>query len=173
MNLWEFDYEYNRELLLKEAKGNGYEPFTDIGNGSDEPFQDWKIKHLDLHGKVIQFYKHSRILVSNADDCPYALEIAKYFIKRTGFVCSPRFYFQKKGFSLPLHKDRGTECSINFVLGDDPDPIRFKDEELVYTTGLLNTQSLHGVEATKDRYLFKLSFKKNTFYEVMNRLSET
>ena len=60
------------------------------------------------------------------------------------------------------------------VLGDDYDPIRLESDGVptikYYKTALLNTQSLHGVNATKDRYLFKMSFKDNSFEEVRDKL---
>ena len=129
-----------------------------------------------MKGKVLEFYekKNNRILVrDNFEDCPYASSIQKYFEDLLGFDISSRFYLQKKGFMLPLHRDRGTYCAINMVLGDDYDPIRFKEHEEYYKVALLNTQSMHGVAATKDRYLFKMSFKNNTYEEVKDKLQNT
>ena len=83
----------------------------------------------------------------------------------------PRFYYQKKGDRLVLHTDRGTQCSLNFVLTEDPDPIYFEnDEQVYYRVGLLNTSEKHAVYTTKDRYLFKLSFADTSFEKVKNQL---
>ena len=176
LSLYKFEYEYNEDKLLNEAKGSDYVPFTDVGNQSNKNFNEWLVKHIDMKGKVIDFYKKqgNRIEVKEAWDCPYASSIQKYFEDLLSFDISSRFYLQKKGFNLPLHKDRGTFCSINMVLGDDYDPIRLESDGVptikYYKTALLNTQSLHGVNATKDRYLFKMSFKDNSFEEVRDKL---
>ena len=155
VGLHRFDYEFDRERLLTEAKiEKGYEPFVDPL--TKKTIHDWLIKHVAWELNC---------------NTPYALEIAEHFRQLTGFRCKPRFYDQKADFGLPYHKDRGTECSINFVLSEDPDPISFLDGELTYTVGLLNTQVEHAVFATKQRYLFKLSFFDNTFEEVKDKLS--
>ncbi len=82
------------------------------------------------------------------------------------------FYNLKKGATLPLHKDRGTECSFNFVLSDGSDNVSFEDGEMNYRTALLNTQKMHGVFNTKeDRILFKVSIKEKTFEEIKGALN--
>ena len=228
MSLWKFDYEFDRERLLKEASADvhdryhipadnttyfssdsvdisprdkslpvkydkaigipkiqwkhlsvsgaldhSYAPFTDVGNCSNEKFVEWLEKNKESSPKVAKFYDELRVHVKNANkSCPYALELAKYFIDLVGDDAWPRFYYQKKGFKLRLHTDRGTQCSINFVLTEDPDPIYFEnDEQVYYKVALLNTSELHGVIATKDRYLFKLSFSDTSFEKVKDVLS--
>ena len=172
MSLWKFDYEFDRERLLQEAKeGDFFQPFTDLGNQSNEEFVGWLVKNPHLKAKVSKFYENLRVHVKNADKCPYALEIAKHITDLTGTKAWARFYYQKKGHRLGLHTDRGTNCSINFVLTKDPDPIYFENnEQIYYTVGLLNTTEKHAVHATKDRYLFKLSFVNATFEEIKNQL---
>ena len=167
--LYQFNYEFDKELLLTEAKKEeGYEPFVDPL--TKKKIHDWMIKHVDQKDKVLKYYMDTNVHVKDCDT-PYAIEIADHFRKVTGFRCKPRFYNQRADFELPFHKDRGTECSINFVLSDDPDPISFLDGNVSYKVGLLNTQVEHAVFATKQRYLFKLSFFDNTFDEVKNVLS--
>jgi len=172
MSLWKFDYDFNRERLLHEAKeGDFYQPFTDYGNQSNEEFVGWLVENPHLKEKVFKFYENLRVHVKNADKCPYALEIAKYFTDLTGRKSWPRFYYQKKGYKLPLHTDRSTKCSINFVLTENPDPIYFdNDEQIYYTVGLLDTSERHAVRATEDRYLFKLSFVEANFKEIKDVL---
>jgi hypothetical protein len=189
MSLWKFNYEFDRERLLQEAmrpagdddfapltgplgKGGYFAPFTDIGNCSNDEFVEWMDKNKKEIPKVAKFYDDLRVHVKNADDCPYALEIAKYFADIVGDELPyPRFYYQKKGFKLRLHTDRGTQCSINLVLTEDPDPIYFEnDKEVYYKVGLLNTSERHGVIATKDRYLYKISFPDTSFEKVKNQL---
>jgi hypothetical protein len=196
--LWKFDYEFDKVRLLKEAMSNkynslptkyerdnierayswttddnNYAPFTDVGNCSNEKFVEWLEKNKESSPKVAKFYDELRVHVKNANkSCPYALEIAKYFANLVGEDNCPRFYYQKKGFKLRLHTDRGTRCSINFVLTEDPDPIYFEnDKQTYYKVGLLNTSELHGVIATEDRYLFKISFPDISFEKVKDVLS--
>ena len=100
MSLWKFDYDFNRERLLHEAKeGDFYQPFTDYGNQSNEAFVGWLVENPHLKEKVFKFYENLRVHVKNADKCPYALEIAKYFTDLTGRKSWPRFYYQKKGYN--------------------------------------------------------------------------
>ena len=167
--LYQFNYEFDKELLLSEAKmSDGYEPFIDPL--TKKKINDGLIKHVDNKQKVIDYYTKGKVHIKDCDT-PYALEIAEHFRQLTGFRCKPRFYDQKADFELPFHKDRGTECSINFVLPDDPDPISFLDGNVTYMVGLLNTQVEHAVFATKQRYLYKISFFDNTFNEVKDKLS--
>lgn len=169
IGLHRFDYDFDKERLLSEAQiKDGYEPFIDPL--TKKKINDWLIKHVDNKQKAIDYYTKGKVHIKDCDT-PYALEITEHFRQLTGFRCKPRFYDQKADFELPYHKDRGTECSINFVLSDEPDPISFFDGEVIYTVGLLNTQVEHAVFATKQRYLFKLSFFDNTFDEVKNVLS--
>ena len=173
MSLWKFDYEFDRERLLQEATEiEGYKPFTDVGNQSNEDFVEWFDKNPHLKEKVSKFYEKLRVHVKDVDKCPYALSLAKYFTDLTEMESYPRFYYQKKGYRLGLHTDRGTQCSLNFVLTEDPDPIYFEnDEQVYYRVGLLNTSEKHAVHTTKDRYLFKLSFAETTFEEIKDVLS--
>ncbi len=167
--LYKFDYKFNREVLLDEAKiKDGYEPFVDPL--TKKKINDWMIKHVDQRDKVLDYFRNNKVNVKDGDT-PHALKIAQEFRDLTGFRCKPRFYDQKAGFELPFHKDRGTECSINLVLSEDPDPISFLDGNVTYMVGLLNTQVEHAVFATKQRFLFKLSFFDNTFDEVKGKLS--
>ena len=167
--LYQFNYEFDKELLLSEAKmSDGYEPFIDPL--TKKKINDWLIKHVDNKQKVIDYYTKGKVHIKDCDT-PYALEIAEHFRQLTGFRCKPRFYDQKSDFELPFHKDRGTECSINFVLTDDPDPISFLDGNVTYKVGLLNTEVEDAVFATKQRYLYKISFFDNTFNEVKDKLS--
>ena len=53
MSLWKFDYEFDRERLLQEATEiEGYKPFTDVGNQSNEDFVEWVDKNPHLKKKV-------------------------------------------------------------------------------------------------------------------------
>ena len=127
--LHKFSYDYDKERLLKEAMDNeGYTPFVDPL--TKITIDDWLIKHVK-------------------EDSSYAWDIAKDFMSLTGMRCKPRFYDQREGFTLPFHTDRGTKCSINIVLSDDPDPILFRDATVIYEVGLLNTEVEHSVISTR------------------------
>jgi hypothetical protein len=183
MSLWKFDYEFDKERLLLEAKNPiGYGPGEGIntertyysrGNGEAEvvdkaDIQDYLEKepfHIKLAREKLNMYVKTK-----EADSSYALEISKYFNELTGMRCQPKFFIYLKGLKLPWHKDVKIECSINLILTDSPDPVRFKGKEEIYTIGLLNTQTLHSVHTTKDRYLFRLSFQENTWQEVKNAL---
>lgn len=150
-DLYNFKYEYDKPLLVKQALDMiGYAPFTDPLN--NEVYDKWLIKHVDTG---------------------YGREIANEFSALLGCKIKARFYRQYVGYTLDFHKDRGTLCSINFVLNDNPDPIRFRYGEFYYTTALLNVQAEHAVSAvTKDRLLFKLSIFDLSYETVKLRLIE-
>lgn len=85
--------------------------------------------------------------------------------------CKPRFYFQAPGFNLPEHVDTDTECSINFVLSDDPAPITFADGQVLYKQALLNTKVPHAVfNGSEERILLKLSITNYTFEQMAQRI---
>lgn len=146
----EFDFDYNKELLLTQAIDmEGYEPYIDpLGSQSSDK---WLIKRVNTG---------------------YAQEMSDHFQKLFELKeCRPRFYIQRLGFSLPFHKDRGTQCSFNFLLSENPDVINFRDFDYLYKIGLLNTQMEHAVlNLTSERILFKISVFDKTFEEVANIL---
>ena len=151
IGLYKFHYDYNKEILLNESMDEeGYDPFLDPLTKTT--IHAWLIKHIK-------------------EGSSYGWKIAQHFKNITGMECKPRFYIAREGLKLPFHTDRGTKCSINIVLSDDPDPILFRDGTVIYEVGLLNTEIEHSVIATKQRYLYKLSFFDNTFDEVKDKLS--
>ncbi len=98
---------------------------------------------------------------------PYIESIIKDF----EVVGSPRFYWQEPHAVVPFHVDNGTQCSINFVLSDDPAPVSFADAECVYQQALLNTSVLHGVtNGNTQRILLKISIFNETFEQVRDRI---
>jgi len=142
----EFEFDYNKELLLAEANDmNGYEPFIDPLNG--DVFNGWMIKRVNTG---------------------YAQEMSDYFQNLfESKDCKPRFYIQEPGFSLPFHRDRGTLCSFNFLLSENPDVINFRKFNYTYRIGLLNTQAEHAVlNVTSKRVLLKISVFDKTFDQI-------
>jgi len=84
---------------------------------------------------------------------------------------SPRFYFHGPFYTLPMHVDNGTTCSLNFMLSDDPAPISFEDEDIVYHQALLNTTLPHAVcNGSHERILLKISIFDKSFEEVAKTL---
>lgn len=83
----------------------------------------------------------------------------------------PRFYFLAPNFTLPRHVDNNTTCSFNFVLSDDPAPVSFDEEDVLYYQGLLNTTVHHWVRnGPKERILFKISIFDTSFEEMAKTL---
>ena len=144
--IYEFNYNFNREFLLEEALDNeGWTNFIDPSNG--HVFEKWFIKKIN-NG--------------------YAKQISDEFALKLNTPNKPRFLYQKAGFTIPFHQDRGTLCSINFILNDTQDKISFKDEDVFYKTALLNTQIEHAViNPMNDRIMLKLSIFDKTYNEVL------
>ena len=149
------DYDINEKLILKESRErDGYEPFVDPKTGT--VIKEWLIKkNVTGYGKTV----------------------SNHFEKILGIEVKPRFYIQEKGFTLPFHQDRGTQCCINFVLSTSKDPIIFKKEHKVYTfkykKALINVQEEHMIAATlEDRYLFKLSIFDMNYEQAKEILNE-
>ena len=147
--LYKFEFNFDKERLLIEAKDpNGYVSFIDPKTGN--VLDQWLIKRIDSG---------------------YGKELSDYFQLLLQTRIKPRFYNQKAGFDLPFHKDRGTQCSINFVL-TGKDMISFKDFDEYYEVALLDTQTEHAVlNTTEDRLLFKLSIPDMSFKDVHDVLS--
>jgi len=138
--------------ILEQAKNSsGYKSYYDTKN--DRYIDGWDQKHID---------DGSALLYSNIIKDVLDLNDVR-----------PRFYIQHKGMTIPMHKDRGTECSFNFIL-EGTSPIKFEDKEEVYKKAILNTQVMHGVYDTiDDRILYKISIFDETYNEVVKRYEES
>ncbi len=151
--LYSFEYDLDRSRLLGEAMDeSGYEPFKDPKTGGIT--EEWRIKR-DVTG--------------------YAAVISEEFEKILDVEIRPRFYIQEKGFTLPFHQDRGTQCCVNFVLSTARDPIVFRRDHNTFTfqykTALINVQEEHMVKAShEDRVLFKLSIFDIDFDAALERI---
>lgn len=140
----QFEYEYNKKKLLLEAQDSlGYEPYFDPWNNTYLRF--WEIKHIKSG---------------------YGNYISEYFQEILQCKIRPRFYHLHSGFKLDLHVDRGTLCSINFILNDTVDPIEFEHTTISYSQAVLDVTKKHGVASSSDRYLFKMSISDKRFEEV-------
>jgi len=161
--LWKFDYKFDRERLLLEAKNPlGYKGAISAAKEN---------VYLDKQGRPTKdkiSFERELIKTKNIQkkSMPYADEIWKYFTELVDMECLPKIWFYPKGAELPFHIDRWAKCSINIVLTENPDPILFEGGSEIYTVALVNTQKLHAVRATNDRYLYKIKFLKNSWEEV-------
>jgi hypothetical protein len=148
-NIFIFDYPFDRNLLLSEMNRfeDEFKPYTD---NTGTYITDWTIaRHINFD---------------------YADELCNVFDVQG----KPRFYKQKAGYTLGMHRDRGTECSINVLLDyNNPAPVDFEDASYSYTQCLLNTQNLHGVTANnEDRVLFKISIFNEDYASVVRKIQK-
>ena len=98
----------------------------------------------------------------------YATELCETF----DIKAKPRFYSLKANSVLPMHKDHGTQCSINVLMNStNPAPVDFEDNTYSYKCCLLNVQNTHGVTTgDEDRILFKLSIFDEDFESVAEKI---
>jgi hypothetical protein len=83
----------------------------------------------------------------------------------------PRFYWTAPNSVIPEHTDNGTQCSLNFILSEDPAPITFFGEDYYYDQILLNTTQPHSVTNTStERILLKISIFDETYEQLSKRL---
>jgi hypothetical protein len=80
------------------------------------------------------------------------------------------WYFQKPNYSLPVHQDYLTECSLNFNVGDNPSPVTVNDKDVTYNCALLNTQEFHTCKnENSERNLFKISIYSDTYESYLKK----
>ena len=87
-----------------------------------------------------------------------------------------RFYRLLANELLPFHTDRGTQCSVNVILSDQPAPISFRIQNKIsnyhYKVALINTQLEHSVQnGSEDRILFKISIFDENFDSVAAKIT--
>lgn len=137
------------KIKTEAEDDSGYEKFVDPSNGF--VFDEWFIKKINS-GYAYQVSEQIRKMIGSND-------------------CRPRFYKQNRGFNLGFHKDRDTQCSINFVLTGKEDEVSFEQFSIPYSVALLNTSEYHAVtDLTSDRVLFKISIFDLSYQEVYNIL---
>jgi len=148
--LYQFKPNVDLALLLQEALDDtGYDSYFDPI--SKTSLRKWKIKHIDSG---------------------YALKVSKYWSEFLGSgVCKPRFYNLAPDYTLPFHTDRGTLCSLNYVLSGKSGGVTFGDGIISYECALLNTQLMHSVPAQgMNRILFKVSIFDLSYDTVKSKL---
>ena len=151
-NIFIFDYPFDLQLLRKEYQSRITEfvPYTGRTQGIDIEFSHWKIL------REIEF------------------EYATYLCKVFDVEAKPRFYIQDPNTTLDMHRDIGTQCSINVLLDSQkPASVDFQDKSYKYSQCLLNVQNLHGVTTSEEpRVLFKLSIFNESFEEVYKKIKK-
>ena len=84
-----------------------------------------------------------------------------------GIECNARFYWQEPHSYLPPHVDNGTQCSLNFVLSDDPAPVNIEGIDYYYKAAFLNTSLMHSVKTgNKPRLLLKFSIFNKSIEDI-------
>jgi hypothetical protein len=154
------DLDYDEERLIEESLMVHYDPFQ-TGKNTDSWFDNQKTWLL---GRV----NDSRLT-------PETHRLKKMIETLTDSKdVRPRYYVQKKGSSVPFHRDMNTECSLNIILSNRAGPILFEDiGEVVYRCALLNTTQRHGVPKFKtERLLLKFSIFDKTYDETREGLRE-
>ena len=144
------EVEFDESRLIDQALNvKGYETFLDPKNGN--AMSEWQICRISSG---------------------YGYEIAESFKKQFDLKdCRPRFYIQESHSVIPFHVDRGTLCSLNIVLSDDPAPITFRTGDIYYKSALLNTQEYHAVRnGPERRILYKISIFDRSYGDMLNVL---
>lgn len=147
---------------------------------------DWNIDEEYLYSDWKNNYQHTSeaffegpmkqpwyfwMVARNVDN-----DIVRKFKETISYEFSPRYILHKSKTVLPMHKDLGTECSINILIkSSNPAPIDFASgNTYYYKSALLNTQQEHGVKnPDEDRLILKLSFKDTPFEKVKAELKKS
>lgn len=153
---FKFDEQHILDIFNRDYRGKGT-PYVDPRlNGMDEIFygDDWGgwLIHRDV-------------------DDSYIWSLCELF----NVNASPRFFLQVPGFDLPQHKDHGTQCSLNFLIGGkNPAPLRCGKNVYYYKTALLNVQEYHGVDnPDEERLLLKLAIQDEDYHTVRQKVVST
>lgn len=94
-------------------------------------------------------------------------------IKELNVSGKPRFYWLAANAHLPTHVDNNTQCSINFILSENPAPVTILGEDYTYRQAVLNTSVEHGVNNNnEERILFKISVFDTSFEETIKLIPE-
>lgn len=146
--VYPFDFLLNYDRLLLDVDFNIGKAVPYFDERLSQPVDNWlilKAVKSDYIQKIIEFFE---------------------------IPASPRFYILEPNTTLPEHVDLNTQCSINFVLGDDnPAPVLFGQEKYFYKNAVLNTTLPHSViNDSRERILLKLSIFDLTYEQVCNKV---
>jgi len=139
-------YDVNKPLLLDQAAAIKSEATVYVDPRPGLGTADWLIR------------KHNSQYINQ-------------IMQELGIQARPRFYWLKPNASLKEHTDNGTECSVNFLLSDEPAPVTIEGQDYCYTAALLNTQRRHSVSnGPTERILLKLSIFDQTYDQIYAQL---
>jgi hypothetical protein len=143
------NYPINKDILLIEsnkARENA-KPWQD-DRAPSSPWDEWLVAH-------------------------HKSDYINKIMKELNIVGKPRFLYTKPNFFLKIHKDFGTQCAVNILLGDDhPAPINIEGVDYHYTQALINVQKEHSVtNGSKERVLFKFSIPDKSFEQVASEIN--
>ena len=172
----DFDIEQYEDELLSEVmllkEQNAFEPYS---FKRPEPYNDKVV--WPIHGK----YLIARLKA--IEEAPVLQKIQNEFNEKYNVLSKGRYIIQPAETNLPTHKDKGTQCALNYVV-EGTAPIIFHEEcerqkefpydwnegkyfkRVNYKKALINVQKFHSVPISdKDRILFKLSIFDKDFFE--------
>jgi len=126
----------------------------------------------------LDFDMNNWLILRGNEELPVLNEECERFCWDYGLYTSkvkPRYYVLKGDTILPPHVDHNTKCSINHILSDDNADVSFGEHSYSYTTALLDTSKLHGVDNSNkpDRLLFKLSFFDKSYERMVECLTSS
>ena len=141
------NYPLDKELLLESARR---------AREFSKPYTDARYPGLQMDTWHIGHYTDEHIEKIMSD---FELE------------GKPRFYWTAPNSVIPEHVDNGTQCSLNFILSEDPAPISFSGVDYVYEQVLLNTTIPHSVtNGPIERILLKISIFDETYEQLSARI---
>lgn len=163
--VYAFDFKFDESSLLEEW--NEYYSYAAKAY-VDPRYEEW-MKDPEMVAKYGNWDQNSW-RIAKGEHTTYSDYLCKYF----DIEAEPRFYILEGGSILPPHIDLGTQCAINFLLGDDDTlaPVSFSSgNSYSYKTALLNTSIEHGVtNGPNDRIIFKLSIMNEPFESVKQKI---
>ena len=177
--MFKFDFNYDKEKLLKESQLLNYTP-VNYNNFLTRSSNETNNDNLSFVEKDKQWWdKQTSWNASREPKSKNAnLSESKRIIELFKKVCNtdkirPSFLTQKKDTEVLLHIDPGTLCKINLVLQGGQTPINFQGygDEL-YEVALLNITLNHSVpiQTDQDRILFTLRFTHHSYNYVRRNL---
>ena len=121
-------------------------------------------------------YTDSRYPGVTLDDwliCHHSSSYTEQIIKDFSVVGKSRFYWLNPFGTVPEHVDNGTQCSLNFILTDNPSPITYSGVEYFYESALIDTSIPHSVTNKEhERIIFKISIFNESFQQVAEKIKK-
>ena len=103
---------------------------------------------------------------------PYEPEFLKKYIEEAFGLrgrWNMKFVYLPASGKLDWHIDKGTKCSINWVINNSRAQVEYRDRRYDYTSAILDTSKEHRVvNLAGERILFKVSCWDMTYNELCN-----